>query len=488
MENEEATIRYGTPEGRWIIVAAVLGSGVVFVDGTVVNVALPALSRDLHASVRGLQWILDGYLVTLSSLLLLGGSAGDRWGRRRVFVAGLAGFTGASVLCGLAPGVGFLVAARAVQGVAGALLVPASLSIISSGFDPADRGRAIGAWSGLAAVAGAAGPLLGGWLVDAASWRFIFFLNVPLAGAAIAIARRHVPETRDGDAGPLDGAGAALGSAGIALVAYALIEHGGGASLAAGLAGVAVLALFVAAERRRDHPMLPLSLFRSAQFTGANLTTFAVYGAMGAALFLVVVRLQVSLGYSALEGGLSLLPFTLLMVALSARLGALAQRIGPRLPMTAGPLLAAAGLLLFAGVGPGDRYASAVLPAVVVWGLGQTITVAPLTAAVLAAVDTRRAGVASGVNNAAARLAGLLGIAVIPAVAGIGSQTGAGLAAALDHGYAPAMRISAAACAAGGLIAGVMVRRTTPVRPITHPSPVHACHDDCVHVARPPAA
>src|SRR5581483_2415796 len=326
MAGGEGSIRYGTPEGRWVIVAAVLGSGVVFVDGTVVNVALPALSRDLGASVRGLQWILDGYLVTLSSLLLLGGSAGDRWGRRRVFVAGLTGFTAASVLCGLAPGVGFLIAARAVQGVAGALLVPASLSIISSGFDPDDRGRAIGAWSGLAAVAGAAGPLLGGWLVDAASWRLIFFLNVPLAAAAVAIARRHVPETRGGDAGPLDVTGAALGSAGTALVAYALIEPGT-TSRAAGLAGVAALAAFVIVERRGRQPMLPLSLFRSPQFTGANLTTFAVYGAMSAALFLVVLRLQVSLGYSALEAGLSLLPFTLLMLALSARIGALAQRI-----------------------------------------------------------------------------------------------------------------------------------------------------------------
>ena len=484
MGDGEASIRYGTPQGRWVIVAAVLGSGVVFLDGTVVNVALPAMSRDLDASLRGLQWILDGYLVTLSSLLLLGGSAGDRWGRRRVFVMGLAGFTGASVLCGLAPGVGFLIAARALQGVAGALLVPASLSIISSGFDPDDRGRAIGAWSGLAAVAGAAGPLLGGWLVDAASWRFIFFLNVPLAGAAVAIAQRHVPETRDDDAGPLDVSGAALVSAGTALVAYALIEHGrGGASVAAGLAGVAALGLFVAVEGRRDHPMLPLSLFRSPQFTGANLTTFAVYGAMSAALFLVVLRLQITLGYSALEGGLSLLPFTLLMLTLSARIGALAQRIGPRIPMTVGPMVSATGLLLFAGIGPGDHYLTAVLPAVAAFGLGMTITVAPLTAAVLAAVDRRRAGVASGVNNAAARLAGLLGIAVIPAVAGIGSGAGGAMAGGLDHGYAPALRIAAAVCAAGGALAWLMVRTAAPVRTITHPSPVHACHDECVEVS-----
>jgi len=481
--SDATALRYGTTEGRWVIVAAVLGSGVVFLDGTVVNVALPAISRDLGASVRGLQWMLDGYLVTLSSLLLLGGSAGDRYGRRRVFVAGLGGFVAASVLCGLAPGVGFLIAARALQGVAGALLVPASLSIISSGFAPSDRGAAIGAWSGLAAVAGAVGPLLGGWLVDAGSWRLIFFLNVPLAAAAAAIAVRHVPETRDDDAGPLDGPGAALVSLGTALVAYALIEHGqGSGSVVAGLAGVAALAGFVAVERRSDHPMLPLSLFGSRQFTGANLTTFAVYGAMSAAMFIVTLRLQVTLGYSALEAGASFLPFTGLMLTLSARFGALAQRIGPRIPMTVGPLTSAGGLLLFSRIGPGDHFATVVFPAVVLFGLGMTLTVAPLTSAVLAAVDSRRAGVASGVNNAAARLAGLLGIAVIPAVSGVGS--GAGVAGSLDHGYAAALRISAAVCATGGAIAWLFVRTAAPVRPITHPSPVHACHDSSVASGR----
>jgi EmrB/QacA subfamily drug resistance transporter len=479
---QTAPIRYGTPQGRWVIIAAVLGSGVVFLDGTVVNVALPAISRDLHASVRGLQWMLDGYLVTLSSLLLLGGSAGDRYGRRRVFVAGLAGFVAASVLCGLAPNVGFLIAARAVQGVAGALLVPASLSIISSGFDPDDRGRAIGAWSGLAAVAGAAGPLLGGWLVDAASWRFIFFLNVPLAAAAVWLALHHVPETRDEDAGPLDLTGALLVSIGIALVAYALIEHGRGPAVPAGVAGVAALAGFVAVERRSDHPMLPLSLFRSPQFTGANLATCAVYGAMSAAMFLLVLRLQVTLHYSALEGGASLLPFTVLMVTLSARVGALAQRIGPRIPMTVGPLLSAGGLLLFARIEPGDHYVSAVLPAAVLFGLGMTLTVAPLTAAVLGAVDSRRAGVASGVNNAVSRLAGLLGIALIPALAGI--DNGSGLARSLDHGYAAAMGISAALCACGGIVSWLFVRTAAGVRPVTHPATVHACHDPaCAHAA-----
>jgi EmrB/QacA subfamily drug resistance transporter len=474
---DEVAVRYGTAQGRWVIVAAVLGSGVVFLDGTVVNVALPALSRDLDASVRGLQWILDSYLVTLSALLLLGGSAGDRYGRRSMFVAGLGGFVIASVLCGLAPGVGFLIAARALQGVAGALLVPASLSIISSVFDGDDRGRAIGAWSGLAAVAGAVGPLVGGWLVDAGSWRLIFFLNVPVAAVAVAIAVRHVPETSDDDAGPLDVTGAALVSAGIALVAYGLIEH----SAVAGLAGVSALVAFLALERRGDHPMLPLSLFASGQFSGANLTTVAVYGAMSAAMFLITLRLQVTLGYSALEAGASFLPFTGLMLLLSARAGALAQRIGARLPMTVGPLLSAGGLLLFARIGPGDGFLTAVLPAVTLFGLGMTVTVAPLTAAVLGAVDRRRAGVASAVNNVAARLAGLLGIAVIPVVAGI--DDGAGLARSLDTGYATALRISAAICAVGAAIAWRFVRSSASVRSIIHPDPSHACHDACVHAA-----
>jgi EmrB/QacA subfamily drug resistance transporter len=467
-------LRADSTQGRWVIIAAVLGSGVVFLDGTVVNVALPAISRDLHASVRGLQWVLDGYLVTLSALLLLGGSAGDSYGRRRVFVMGLAGFVAASVLCGVAPGVGFLIVARGLQGVAGAMLVPASLSIISSTFRAEDRGRAIGSWSGLAAVAGAAGPLVGGWLIDAASWRLIFFLNVPVAAAAASIALRYVPETSDDEAGPLDVSGAALVSAGIALVAYALIER----NAPAGLAGLAALAAFVAVEQRSDHPMLPLSLFASRQFSGANVTTFAVYGAMGAAMFLIVLRLQVTLGYSALEAGVSWLPFTGLMLTLSARVGELAQRIGPRLPMTVGPLTSACGLSLFSRLEPGNHYVTAVFPAVVLFGLGMTITVSPLTSAVLAAVDQRRSGVASGVNNAVARLAGLLGIAVIPALAGIDSH--GDIARSLDSGYPAALRISAAACATGALISWLFVRTAAPVHPVTHPHPQQACHDACV--------
>ena len=300
---------------------------------------------------------------------------------------------------------------------------------------------------------------------------------MPLAAVAGFIALRHVPETRDDEAGHLDVPGAALVSAGIALVAFALIERSG----VAGLAGVAALIGFVAVERRSTHPMLPLSLFESRQFTGANLTTVAVYGAMSAAMFLIVLRLQVTLGYAALEAGASWLPFTVIMVSLSARVGALAQRIGARIPMTVGPLLSATGLLLFARVGPGDHYVTAVLPAVTLFGLGMTFTVSPLTAAVLGAVDRRRAGVASAVNNVAARLAGLLGIAVIPAVAGIDS--GAGVARSLDTGYPAALRISAAVCAAGAVIAWLFVRDSARVRPITHPAQTHGCHDPSVEAA-----
>jgi predicted MFS family arabinose efflux permease len=321
------------------------------------------------------------------------------------------------------------------------------------------------------------GPLVGGWLVDAGSWRLIFFLNVPVAAVAAAIAVRHVPETSDDDAGPLDVTGAALVSAGIALVAYGLIEH----SAVAGLAGVSALVAFLAVERRGDHPMLPLSLFASGQFSGANLTTVAVYGAMSAAMFLITLRLQVTLGYSALEAGASFLPFTGLMLLLSARVGALAQRIGARLPMTVGPLLSAGGLLLFSRLGPGDPYVTAVLPAVTLFGLGMTVTVPPLTSAVLGAVERRRAGVASAVNNVAARLAGLLGIAVIPVVAGV--DTGGGLARSLDSGYPTALMISATLCALGAAISWWSVRASASVRSIIHPDPQHACHDACVHAA-----
>jgi EmrB/QacA subfamily drug resistance transporter len=483
MPHQSPDLRYGTAAGRGTLAATVLGSGIVFLDGTVVNVALPTIGEDLGVSLSGLQWTVNAYLVTLSALLLLGGSLGDRYGRRRVFVLGLVVFTAASVLCGLAPTATTLVVARTLQGVGGALLVPGSLSIIAASFRPEDRGRAIGAWSGLSGVSTAIGPFLGGWLVDAASWRWIFLLNVPLAAVAVVVALRHVPETSADTGGGLDVPGAVLVTVGLGALSYAAIEHQRPAAVPVGLVGLLALAAFVVVQARGSHPMVPLGLFRSRQFTGANLTTLAVYAALGGALFLVVIRLQVSLGYSALEAGAATVPFTVLLLVLSPTAGALGQRVGPRLPMTVGPLVAAGGLWLFAGVGPGDGYVPDVLLAAVVFGLGMSITVAPLTSAVLGAVPDERAGVASGINNAVARLAGLLAVAALPALAGMG--TGDDLAASLDEGYARAMVMAAVLCAAGGLVAAAVVRGGEPVRATVHPAPDHACHDAALRPVAP---
>ena len=478
-----AQVRIGTASGRWVITAAVLGSGVAFLDATVVNVALPAIAADLDTGLSGLQWVLDGYLLFLSALLLLGGSLGDLYGRRRVFVLGLVGFSAASLICGLAPSVGGLVVARGLQGAAGALLVPGSLSLLSASFLPEDRAAAVGAWSGLAGIATALGPFTGGWLIDAVSWRLVFLVNLPLAAVAVVVALRHVPESRATSALPrLDLAGAALATVGLGGVVFALIEGAGGglssAVLATGVLGAAALVAFPLVERRRPVPLLPLSLFRSRQFTGANLTTLLVYAGFGAALFLVVVELQSGLGYSAMEAGAALLPITLILVALSSHAGRLAQRTGPRLPMTAGPLIVAAGLLLAGEIGPGDGYATDVLPAVVVLGLGMALTVAPLTAAVMAAADEEHVGVASGFNNAVARVGGLLAVAVIPLLAGLGGDAPG--APAFQDGLPRALQISAALAAAGGLVSLLLVSRAVPVRPVPQPDLSHTCQDPCL--------
>jgi EmrB/QacA subfamily drug resistance transporter len=477
-------IRFGTPQARWVLGATVLGSGIAFLDSTVVNVALPAIGKDLDASLAELQWTINAYLVTLSALLLLGGSLGDRLGRRRVFVIGLTAFTAASVLCGAAPSPAALVVARGVQGVGGALLVPGSLAIIAATFHPDDRARAIGAWSGLAGVTSSIGPFLGGWLIDSVSWRLIFLINVPLAAVAVAIALRHVPETRAASSQPLDVAGATLVSAALVGISYAAIEHRGTASVVAAVVGLVALVAFLLAERRSRHPMLPLDLFRSRQFSGTNLTTFAVYAGLSGVMFLLTLRLQVSMGYSALEAGAALAPFSALMLVLSPRAGQLGQRIGARLPMTVGPVTSAAGILLLSAVGPGDRYPAAVLPAVVVLGAGMALTVAPLTAAVFASVGEEHTGVASGVNNAVARVAGLAAVAVLPAVAGIGA--GDALAADLDAGYTTALAVAAGITALGGVVAAVMVRRTAVVDPVILPAPVQPCQDPCLQHPAPP--
>jgi EmrB/QacA subfamily drug resistance transporter len=473
-------IRFGTAAGRWVVAATVLGSGIAFLDGTVVNVALPTIGEDLDTGLSGLQWILNGYLVTLSALLLLGGSLGDLYGRRKVFIVGLVAFSIASAVCGVAPTAGALIAARAVQGAAAALLVPGSLAIISASFHPDDRGRAVGAWSGLGGIAGAIGPFVGGWLVDAVSWRLVFLINLPLAAIAVAITLRHVPESRDPDAvRHLDIPGALLASVGLAAVSYALIEGAndmGPNEIVAAVGGVAALVGFVVTEARQAQPMLPLEIFRSRQFTGANLTTLAVYTALGGTTFIVVLQLQLGLGYSAVEAGASLLPITVLMLALSARAGQLAQRTGPRLPMTVGPLVIAVGLLLVARVEPGSTYVADVLPALIVFGLGLAGTVAPLTSAVLASVEDRHLGVGSGVNNAVARVAGLLSVALLPALVGLDLEGAGGL----GDGFASAMLIAAALSAAGGAIAFLTVRTQVLHSPVTIPALQQPCADPCI--------
>lgn len=452
---ENPDLRLGTGAARWVLTATIIGSGMVFLDGTVVNVALPSIAREMGADFKALQWVLNGYMVTLTALLLLGGSLGDRLGRRTVFVWGLCGFTASSVICGLAPTPAVLIVARAAQGVGGALLVPGSLAIIGSVFHEDDRGRAIGLWSGLAGVATSIGPFLAGWLIDVASWRSAFFINVPLALVAVVVAVRHVPDTRSPRPGGLDLPGAASATIGLAGISYAAIDHAGVDALVAGIAGVVILGTFIMIEHRSATPMMPLGLFRSRQFSGTNLATLAIYAALAVAMFLITLRLQVTLGYSALAAGGSLVPFSVLLLLFSPAAGQLGQRVGPRLPLTTGPLISAVGLLLLARVDRGTTYLTGILPGIIVFGAGMTVLVAPLTAAVLASVDDAMSGIASGINNAVSRLAGLLAVAVVPALAGIAA--GSSLAQDLRDGYLRAMLISAALMVAGSMAAFALV-------------------------------
>jgi EmrB/QacA subfamily drug resistance transporter len=459
---EAEGVTWGEPAARWILLATVLGSGMAFLDTTVVNVALPTIGVALNASVAGLQWILNGYTLALASLILIGGSLGDRFGRRRVFVIGVVWFAAASLLCGLAPTADALAAARALQGIGGALLTPGSLAILQASFAPGDRARAVGAWSGLSGVAAAIGPFIGGWLVESGSWRLIFLINLPLALAVVAVAVRHVPESRDRASVPrVDWLGAALMAVGLAGLTWALIEageHGATpAALAAGSAGLAVLAGFIAVERHGADPMVPLDIFRSRQFTAANIVTFVVYASLGTTFFLLVVHLQQVLRYSPLQAGLATLPVTALMLALSARAGLLADRIGPRLPMSAGPLAMAAGLALLSRVQAASTYVGTVLPAIIVFGLGLSLTVAPLTATVLAAAPARYAGVASGINNAISRGAGLIAVALVPGLAGLTGEAYR-TPAVFAAGFRAAMLMSAVLCAAGGALAWLLIR------------------------------
>jgi EmrB/QacA subfamily drug resistance transporter len=450
-------------QGRWVLAATVLGSGIAFLDSTVVNVALPHIGEDLNTGVGGLQWVINGYLLSISALILLGGSLGDRFGRKLIFQVGVVVFAVGSVLCAVSPTIWLLVAARVVQGIGGALLTPGSLAILEASFRKDERMRAIGAWSGLSGVASALGPFLGGWLVDAGSWRWIFFINLPLAAFVVLVAARHVPESLDPEASHhIDIVGAlllavALGGVSWGLIASGDVGWGSPAAWGGIVAGVTAFAGFVAHERRSHDPMVPPSIFASAQFRAANLVTAAMYAALGGVFFLLVVQLQNVLGYTALQAGAASLPITLLMLALSARSGALAARIGPRLQMTAGPLLVAAGALLLTRVQEGSRYVSDVLPAVLVLGLGLATVVAPLTATALAAAADRYAGVASGVNTTVARASQLAAVAALPVAAGLTGDTYLD-PDAFNAGFRTAMIITAGLAALGGVIAFVGIR------------------------------
>ena len=453
-----------TARGRWVIAATVLGSSIVMIDGTVINVALPAIGRTFHTGLQTLQWTVTAYTLTLAAFILVGGSIGDHYGRRRSFVVGVLWFAAASLLCGIAPSAGVLIAARALQGVGAALLMPESLAIIQAVFRPEDRAPAIGVWSGLGGISAAIGPFIGGYLIQAVSWRLIFLINLPLVAAVVWIAERHVPETRDRSAtGRLDLAGAGLATVALGTLIYGLIAGPDSGWTSAGVVAALALAVvagagFVARERAARHPMLPLDIFRARQFTSANVVTFAVYGALGGALFLLPIQLQLALGYSPLEAGTALLPITLVMLALSARAGRLSQRIGPRLPMTLGPIVAGVGLALLSFVQPGTSYLTTFLPAIVVFALGLALTVSPLTATVLAAAPVAHAGLASAVNNAVARAAGLIAVAVLPAAAGL---TTASFAQPADSGsgFRSAMILAGGVCALGGAIAAFTIRR-----------------------------
>jgi EmrB/QacA subfamily drug resistance transporter len=468
-----AEIVLATRTGRLVVTAAVLGSGMAMLDGTVVNVALVRLGEDLGASLADLQWITNGYLLTLASLILLGGSLGDRLGRRRIFLVGVVWFALASAGCGLAQTPTQLIIARLLQGVGGALLTPGSLSMIQSSFRRDDRAKAIGAWSGFGGIAAAVGPFVGGWLVQYASWRWAFLINLPIAAVTVWVARRAVPESRDEAAAPeTDVVGAVLGTLALAVSTLALIEHERlGPALTAGLIvlGLAIGVAFAVFERRHHDPMLPPMLFTDRQFTGANLVTLLVYASLGAVSFFLTLQLQTVLGYGPLLAGLASLPITILMLLLAAQGGALGARIGPRIPMSVGPVVCAVGVALLARVDAGSSYWAGVLPGVTVFGLGLCLLVAPLTATVLAAAPDRYAGIASGVNNAVARAGSLLAVAALPAVVGL---------AAADYlrptvfsgAYASAMWICVALLLAGGVLAWLLIRN--PAGTGTLPVPV----------------
>jgi len=445
-------VAWGTPTARGIVAAATLGSGLTLLDGTVVNVALRTMGGDLDASLSQLQWITNGYFLSLASLILIGGSLGDRLGRRRVFVIGTIWFALASLMCGLAPTAEVLIVARVLQGVGGALLTPGSLAMIQASFRANDRGRAIGAWSGLGGIAAAVGPLVGGLLIDHASWRWIFLINLPLAALTVWLAQRWVPESRDPQArGRFDLAGASLAALALAGTTWALTDAGGPTTPYAAAVGILAAVGFLVLERRLADPMVRLGLFRDRTFSAANGMTLLVYAALGAILFFLVLELQTVGGYTALEAGLATLPITGCMLVLASRGGALGQRIGPRIPMTFGPLVMAAGTLWLLVVGEDVTWWRDVAPGLTVFGIGLALMVAPLTATVMAAAPDDSAGIASGVNNAVARAGSLLAVAALPMAVGLAGDDYRD-PALFDAAYGTAMLACAALLALGGLV------------------------------------
>lgn len=478
------TVEYASTTGRGVVAAAVLGSGMAMLDGTVVNVALRTIGIHLDASLAQLQWISNGYLLMLASLILLGGALGDRFGRRRIFVIGVIAFAAASMLCGLASNPETLIAARVLQGVGGALLTPGSLAIIEAVFVHEDRGRAIGAWTGLGSIAAAIGPFVGGALVEYADWRWIFWINAPIAAGTVFVALRYVPESKAPSEGRFDVPGAVLAAVSLAGITYCMIEWQSQLAVPALVLGLLAGAAFLIVERRTPHPMLPLDLFASRVFSAANAMTLLVYAALGAVLFFLVINLQTVLGYGPLQAGVSTIPITIIMLLLAPRGGALGTRIGPRIPMTVGPLVMAVGVAWLSRLQAGSSYWLAVLPPLVVFGLGLALMVAPLTATVLAAASDERAGIASGVNNAVARAGSLFAVAALPAAVGLsGDQYDQPVA--FGSAYGNALLICAALLAAGGVVSWMTIPHHALAAPTEEPEAperVPAAHQlDCPH-------
>jgi EmrB/QacA subfamily drug resistance transporter len=433
----------------WALIATILGSGVVFLDGTIVNLALPKIAVGLHAHFSDLQWIADGYLLSLSSLILLGGSLGDIFGRKKTYLIGLAGFGAVSLLCGLSPSVGFLIAFRILQGIFGALLVPGGLAIINTNFPREERGAAIGKWSAWSGILAAIGPLVGGYIIDATSWRWIFFINIPLIAVCGFLAYRYVDESQDQRHRHVDVRGAAMAALALAGITYGLIEGPSNQwqtqALLPMIGGILVGAWFLWFESKNKDPMVQLRLFRSRNFSGSNAMTFAMYGALAGFLFSLVIYMQNKLGYSAIKAGVSLLPVSLMLLFFSSRVGALSTRIGPRLFLTAGPLIASLGMFLLIGYKSGDSYLWFLLPRVLLFSIGLVLLVAPLTTTVMTSVADTSSGIASGINNAVSRIAGLVVIALL-GLAGTGNV------------YRFSMTLCAVFAAAAGVISFLMIQ------------------------------